>query len=198
MRANGNDLKQESKNIFVVHLTRFDRFISKYFLYGGAQILAKIAAISMVLLTLSTFVTVVGRRSPWSGAWLVGGLELSELLMALISIYAAAYCWYLDGHLRISLIRDLASAKIRNLLDILSSFLFAMWIGAIAWGMWLMAIQYIRTGAKGWSIGIPIGPFMAAFFVAAALFFLVLLRDFLSEVMKLIVYLIKKNKSGEI
>ena len=175
--------------------SRFDRIISK-FLFGGAQIQGKIAAFCMILLALVTFTTVVGRRSPWSGAWLVGGLEISELLMAIISIYAAAYCWYLHGHLRITFIYDHVGAKMRNVLDILSSLAFTFWLLAISWGMWLMTVTYIRTGAKGWSIGIPYGPFMAAFLLATTFFSLIVLKDLLDQVMKLMGFSIKNGKDS--
>lgn len=180
MNKNGKATKHESL------YKRIDGFVSKYILFGGALILQKIAAISLLLLTLLTLVIVLGRRSPWGGAWLLGGLEISELLMANISIFAAAYCFYNGGHLRITFLRERVSLKAGYLLDALSSLLFAVWMGAVALGMWQMAITNISNNAKGWGLGIPIGPFMAAFFIAAALFFLVLLKDVLNSGKKLI------------
>jgi TRAP-type C4-dicarboxylate transport system permease small subunit len=176
-------------------LIRIEILISRYFFFYGALVQQKIAGICILFLALVTLITVVGRRSPWSGAWLVGGLEVSELLMSVISIYAAAYCWYSNGHLRITFLRDRVGAKTRNLFDILSSFLFAIWIGAVAVGMLQMAVTYIRAGSKGWGIGIPSGPFMAGVFFASAFFFLVLLKDFLSLIKKLVARRVNKNES---
>ena len=184
MNADGMVPEHKSTTISESRLRRFDRFLTRYVLFGGAVVFGKLAAFSIVLLTLVTFVTVVGRRSPWSGPWLIGGLEVSELLMAVVSIYAAAYCWYLDGHLRITFIKERVSAKTGNVLDLLASFCFTIWFGVISWGMWVMAMTYIRSGAKGWSVGIPIGPIMVVYFVAAAFFFVVLLKDLIGQVMK--------------
>ena len=116
---------------------------------------------------------------------MVGGLEISELLMSIISIYAAAYCWYSNGHLRITFLRERVSPRAGDFLDLLSTLFFAVWIGAVAFGMWEMALTHIRTGAKGWGLGVPFGPFMAAFFLASTFFFLVLAKDFFSILKKL-------------
>lgn len=184
-RNSGTTPDSESADVSASGWVRLERLIAG-FLLAGAKVQAVIAAIFLIFLALVTFVTVVGRRSPWKGAWLIGGFEISEILMAIITIFGVAYCWYLGGHLRITFLWEQFGPKMRTVFDILASLFFAFWFGIMSWGMWLTTVQYLKTGAKGWSIGIPYGPFMAIFFLATTFFSIILLKDIQDHVMKLI------------
>ena len=108
-----------------------------------------------------------------------------------VAILSTPYCFFYDGHLRISFLRDRVKKRLGIFLDFLASLMFSIWIGAVAWGMFQMAKEHIINNAKGWGLGIPIGPFMAAFFASAALFFFVLIIETVLSLIKLIKF---KNK----
>ena len=50
-------------------LRQLDRAISRGFLFRGSQIMAVCGGVFIVMMAAVTFVSVVGRRSPWAGAW---------------------------------------------------------------------------------------------------------------------------------
>ena len=158
---------------------RCDRVISGRLLFKGSQILATVVAVSILLLMVITFIGVIGRHSPWAGAWLTGGNEISGLLMGEVAVFAAAYCWYIGGHLRIGLLRDRCSPRIKAGLDAVCSFIFLAWTAAIVWGMVGMSMTNVTEGVGTVLVGIPIGPFQIVFLLVMAHFALVLLRSFL-------------------
>ncbi|MFC1916916.1 TRAP transporter small permease [Chloroflexota bacterium] len=161
-------------------LSRWEAAISRVTLFGAAQIGAWIVGVCIVLMGLVTFLTVVLRRSPLAGGWMIGGIEIVQILMAMVSVFALAFTWYLGGHIRIGLIRErVRSPRKRGLLDGAATFLGMLWIAAATWGLWGVSMNNLYLGSATTMQGIREAPFLLAFFIAMGHFAFVLLRSFL-------------------
>jgi TRAP-type C4-dicarboxylate transport system permease small subunit len=173
-----NEKKSPAKKRSVIDSTL------KLFLLGGSQLLAGVGGVLLFLLILVTFVSVVGRRSPVAGAWLTGGYEITELLMALLSVLATAWCWYQSGHIRIGLFRDNRSPRVRAILDAISSFLGMILLIAVTWSVFQISGDSLAFGVATTYFRIPEGPFQIIFGLIAAHFAIVLGRSFFGYLMK--------------
>lgn len=160
-------------------LERFDRAISGGILFRGSSVLAMVAAVAVMVLALVTFVTVVLRHTPLGGSWLTGGFEISQLSMAVVSVFAIAYCWYVGGHIRIALLRQHSRPRNQGILDAVSAFIVLIWVAAIVWAMWGVAIDSLIHGTGTIQESIPLAPFQIAFTIVMVHFALVLLRSLL-------------------
>jgi TRAP-type C4-dicarboxylate transport system permease small subunit len=174
----GNETKSPVKRGSVINITL------KVFLLGGSQLLAAVGGLLLFLLILVTFISVVGRRSPIAGAWLTGGYEITELLMALLGIIATAWCWYQNGHIRIGLFRDNRSPRVRAILDAVSSFLGMILLIAVTWSVFQISEDSLSFGVATTYFRIPEGPFQVVFALIAAHFAVVLGRSFFGYLMK--------------
>ena len=165
-------------------LKQLDRVVSVGFLYRGSQAMAVVGGIVVCLLALVTFVTVVFRRSPISGAWLTGGLEVSELLMGMLSVLAISFCWYVGGHIRIGVILEHLSARNKAIFDAAATLILLVMVVGIVFAMWSYGNETLRTGNVTWILKIPVGPFQIIFSILMAHFGLVLLRSLIGLVAK--------------
>lgn len=160
-------------------LGRFGRAVSQGFLFKGSYVIGSVAGFGVIVLGLVTLVTVISRHSPIAGPWLRYGFEVSELSMGLVSVLAISYCWYVGGHIRITLLRERARPRNKTILDVISAFLVFVWVIAIVWGMWRMAIESLAFGVSTNNLGIPVAPFQIVFAIVMAHFVLVALRSLL-------------------
>ena len=157
-------------------LRRWQKAISEKFLYKGAMALGWAAGFFIILLAVVNFVTVVSRRSPWSGAWLMGGMEVSQLLMALCTATGLGYCWYVGGHIRIGMFRDRMGPRKKATLDSFAALFALLWVAVIIYAMFVISSTSLRILLMS---GIAVAPYMAAFSIILIFFWLVLLRSFL-------------------
>lgn len=146
--------------------------------------LAGVGVGAVLLLMMITVVTVAGRQSPWSGSWLMGGLELSELAMSVISCAGMAYCWQVRGHVRIGLVRDHVSDKAKVILDALAALAFLVFVAMLAWSTWKLGMDNRAMGARTLALDLNLAPFQMFFAIVMAHFALVLLRSCLGFILK--------------
>ncbi|MFC1916875.1 TRAP transporter small permease subunit [Chloroflexota bacterium] len=170
---------------FSSRLSRWEATMSRVTWFRGAQFGAWVGGIGIVLMALIVFGTVLLRRSPLGGGWMIGGIEITMLLMAMVSVCSIAYCWYLGGHIRIGIIRE----RIRSLrklaaLDAFATFMALPWILAATFGLWQISMENMRIGGFTRMLYIPEAPFMIIFTIVMGHFFFVLLRSFLGFVAK--------------
>ena len=165
-------------------LTNLDRAVFGGVLFKGSQVLAVIGTVGIGVMVVVNFVTVVGRRSPWAGPWLMGGIDICMILMAMVSVLGTAYCWYRGGHIRIGLFRDRLGSRMRAAWDAMASLVFLGLAASMAWSVMKLSIIDLTSGGSTLGVGIPLGPFTAVFSLLMAYFALVLLRSFLGLVAK--------------
>jgi TRAP-type C4-dicarboxylate transport system permease small subunit len=153
-----------------------DRVISKGFLLKGSQGMAWASGIVMIVLVLSIFVDVIGHNTPLRVPWSAGTYELAELLMSLISVLGLSYCWYKDGHVRIELVLERLSPRVKASIETLASILALVFVGAIGWRLVVLSIKAIQRSEETDFMKLPVGFFMLIFGVVMFHFVLVLMR----------------------
>lgn len=155
----------------------FDDTIVRRFLANGSQILAVIAGVNVIALMVVVLVDVITRHSPLTPPWGSGGLEISELLMSMLSTMAVAWCWYLGGHIRISIVLERASARGRAILNVLASFWTLIWLIAMNWSVMQIAANNIKFPLTTDTLKINIWPFQVIFVIVMSHFGLVVVRS---------------------
>ena len=155
------------------------KVISERFLFGGSRILLIGGGVSIIIMMVVTFITVVGRNSPLAGSWLLGGIEIPSFAMAMVSTLAVAWCWYMGAHIRITIVRDRCGQRIQAILDSVSAFFLLIMAAFIVMGVWELAERNFVFGERTWGLQIPYWPLQLAFCLVMVHFVLVLLRSFL-------------------
>ena len=161
-------------------LSRWEAKVSQYFLYDlSVKVFEAIAEIGVVVLMLITVLVVILRRTPLGGI-LTGGLELSELMVAMTVVFGLAFTWYIGGHLKARLLK--LGPRWMSLLDVIACLAGFVWIAAVAWRMFLMAADSIQRGATTQMLLLPTGPFQFVFAVVMVHLCLVFLRSLLGKI----------------
>ncbi len=140
----------------------------------SSQLFAWVSGICIALMALSTFVTVVLRKTPLSGSWLTGTIDLVEISFAMATVFSLSYTWFLGGHLRIGFVRDNVKPVLRNIIDAFGVLSGLVWITFGIWGLWGVSLRSMESHASTILAHIPVGPFQIAFLILLAHFWLVL------------------------
>lgn len=157
-------------------MSKLWKVISETFLRKGAMFLGGVAGVFICLLALVNFVVVVLRRSPLSGAWLSGGVEVSQELMAIVTATGLGYCWYVGGHVRIDAVIDRLKPTGRNALESLNALFAAAWMGVVIYAVFVTSRGNPTILLLS---GIPVAPVQVIYCIIMLHFLLVLLRSLL-------------------
>jgi TRAP-type C4-dicarboxylate transport system permease small subunit len=160
-----------------------DRVISNGFLLKGSQGMAWASGIVMIILVLSVFLDVIGHNTPLRVPWSAGTYELAELLMSLISVLGLSYCWYREGHVRIELVLERLSPRVKALFETLASIFALIFVGAIGWRLMVLSIKALQRSEETDFMKLPVGFFMFIFSVVMLHFLLVLVRFSLQHIL---------------
>jgi TRAP-type transport system small permease protein len=173
----GTETKQSTKS-------RAINIFLKFLLFKVARCLSNIASVMLFLMTAITFITVVGRRLPVASGWLIGGYELTESLMAWLSILGVAFCWYKNGHIRIEIIKMYVSARVQEILNAIASFIGMILFFFVAWSVFLLAVKSLSFGSSTEYFRIPFALLQGGFALIALHFVIVLARSFFGYLLK--------------
>jgi len=146
-----------------------------------SKVMAVIGAIVLGIMMLLTTSDVVGRyffNHPIGGTY-----ELIGLLLVCAATWGLAYCQIHRRHIRISVLLDRFSPRIRAGLDSLA---YIIGLGAfflICWQMLVMATEYFLLGDTGTTeeLGIPFFPFMLTLAIGVGMLCIILLTDLLQS-----------------
>jgi TRAP-type C4-dicarboxylate transport system permease small subunit len=150
-----------------------------------------ISAFMMAALMFLTFIdTIFGRLGKWSlinsrtnfFGPIVGGQEVSELLMLVFIVFALAYCAWKQGHIRVDLILGHVGGKANLWFDIFAYFFSFVFYFFITWQAIQFGLDNIRDKSVTTILTIPHPPFNFILAVGAALVALVFLRDFFKSI----------------
>lgn len=159
-------------------LARLGRTISEVFLYRGAQFAAWVAGVGIIVLMLVSVISVLGRRIQFfAGPWLFSIKEISELTMSVLVGFSIAFCWYLGGHVRIGIIRDTRSPRVRGVMDVAATCCGIIWLIAVAWSFLQLIPTSLELGIMTIIAEIPKAPFQIIFLIMVIHFVFVLLRS---------------------
>jgi len=105
---------------------------------------------------------------------IIGVDELVQLGMLFVVMLAMPYCTYTNTHIKVDILEDLLSARVRYIADIFNGLVAIFFIGILvymSWHNWLDAIEYEDTTNL---IELPIWPAYACLTFSLSLFLLVL------------------------
>jgi TRAP-type transport system small permease protein len=120
---------------------------------GLAGVLNRIAGVVLFLMMFLTLVDVLLRKL-WSQG-ILGGLELSEFMLAGMVFCALAQAEIEDRHVRVDLFVGRPQGKGGKYLAAFVQFLSSLMVGAISASSFLYAISIRATGEVSLDLGIP-------------------------------------------
>jgi TRAP-type C4-dicarboxylate transport system permease small subunit len=143
-------------------------------------------AIGASMLALMMFLTAVdvGLRYAFNRP-LSGAFELVGYMMAILVPFSIAYCGHKNEHITVDLFMDLFPRKVGSVVEIITTFITAIFVIVIAWQNTLYFFEVKASGLTSSVLLIPEYPFIAPVAIAFATFALILvvrLIDLLSEV----------------
>jgi TRAP-type mannitol/chloroaromatic compound transport system permease small subunit len=98
-----------------------------------------------------------------------GGFEATELLLAAIIFFALPYTGLTDGHVSVDLVTGRLSSRAQEAVIAVNALVSAVVMGALAYHMAVLALEYGRIGRTTITTRIPVLPFILPVAVAAVL-----------------------------
>jgi TRAP-type C4-dicarboxylate transport system permease small subunit len=148
--------------------------------------MALIAAIALLCMMLLTVADVCGRyffRSPINGTW-----EIIGLLMICVGSWGLAHCQVGKEHINVTFFLDQLPGKIRTLILSVSYVFGIIGFSLIFWNALKLAIRYATVkGHVTDTLHIPYYPFVAILVIGAGMIVMVLFLDLirtLSEILR--------------
>jgi TRAP-type C4-dicarboxylate transport system permease small subunit len=117
---------------------------------------------------------------------IVGGQEVTELLMLIVLVFGIAYCALRKGHIRVDLVLGYLPQKANLIFDIIAYFFSFAFFVLIAWQAVQFGLDNIKDKSVTTILQLPNTPFNFILALGAALTFLVFLRDLTTSIKKVI------------
>ena len=143
---------------------------------------ASIAAVILFAMMLITFADVIGRgifNKP-----IMGTLEITEYMMGVMVAFAIAYMAFWKGHIRVDIVLQFVSRRVKVWMDILAYGMSAVFFALIAWQTWLYVWSVRSDNLTSSVLSIPTYPFVLLVSIGAGFAALVFFRDFLDAINK--------------
>lgn len=125
--------------------------------------LARGGAVALAMMMLFTFFDVIGRY--FFNRPLVGTVEVTELLMALIVYLGVGYTTLLRGHIRVDIVITRLPKRPQAFLDVLTLSMGIAFTFLMGWQLWLKAADTVSMGdvTQLWELPVyPVAYVMAA------------------------------------
>jgi TRAP-type transport system small permease protein len=153
-------------------------------LYSVSRGLAVIGAVALVIMMLVTVVDVCGRY--FFNKPVVGGWELTGLLLVWAAMFGIAYCQIEKSHIRVSFLLERFPRRMQNIIDSLAYLIGGVGFFLISWQSFVSTKGLILAGDGGLSstMHIVLWPFRGALAVGAAMAAIILLVDFIKYMTK--------------
>lgn len=149
--------------------------LTRFLIAFGASMLA----LMMLLTALDVGLRYVFNRP------LAGAFELVGYMMAILVPFSIAYCAQQKEHVGVDLVIGRFSRKVRNVVDIITTFITLIFVIVIAWQNVVYFFEVKESGLTSAVLLIPAYPFIAPTAIAFATFALILvvhLIELISEV----------------
>ena len=134
----------------------------------------------MMLLTASD-VTLRQFKSP-----LMGTIDITEFLMAILVSFGLAYCAIRKGHVKVDLIVERLPRRVQAIIDTVTTLLSLGLCILITWQSFVNMVSVYNSGATSWTLNITVFPFAGLVAFGFAWFTLVLLADFLNAIVRVV------------
>jgi TRAP-type C4-dicarboxylate transport system permease small subunit len=110
---------------------------------------------------------------------IVGSLDLTEYMMAIVVSFSLAYCAFLKGHVRVDLIVSHLPQRVQAVIDSITGLLGVILFSVITWQGFVYMGILVDTGLKSTVLLVPRFPFAGLVCLGSAFLTLVLLANFL-------------------
>jgi len=130
--------------------------------------------VNVIMVTVRKVLVAFG----WTlGGGIVGGYELTQMSLIILTGCACAYTWYTAGHIRIGLFRDNMKERRRDLLDAFIALAGTVYIGFVAGALFKQAAAYVTFSVRTPIMRLPLAPFCFIFAIVMVYVCLVLMRS---------------------
>jgi len=160
-----------------------DTTICQRFLLIGSKVMMSIAGIILVSMMIMVLMDIVVRRFSLRVPW-GNNFEFAEFSMAMLSFLALAWCWYSGAHIRIEVLLDRFTVRIKGILCLIATFISLCCTGTLAWSLLRLGLKSIDRGTGSTIQDIPSGPFQIMFAIAMMHFSLIFIRSIWSYIAK--------------
>ncbi len=110
---------------------------------------------------------------------IVGSLDITEYMMAIVISFGLAYCAFLKGHVRVDLIVSHLPQRVQAVIDSITGLLGVILFAVITWQGFVYMGILVDSGLKSTVLLIPRFPFAGLVCLGSAFLTLVLLAHFL-------------------
>jgi TRAP-type C4-dicarboxylate transport system permease small subunit len=148
-------------------------------IHSADKVAAVVASVALVAMMLLTVADVVGRycfNRPIRGVW-----EIVGLTMVLAGTWGWGYCQMQKGHVRVDIILGRFPRKIQTIIQIVAYLIGFVVFSLMSWRAFLLAADYLTRGRAGVTdiLEIPYYPIWLALVIGAGLLALTALIDLL-------------------
>lgn len=116
---------------------------------------------------------------------ILGSLELTEMMMAIVVFGALAHCEKNDGHIRIDLVMKRFSRRVQLIIDAITQFVCFVLFGFMTWALFDHGNSMREWGEVTSDLLLPIYPIVYATAFCCALLTLVLLYKSLADLVEI-------------
>jgi TRAP-type mannitol/chloroaromatic compound transport system permease small subunit len=142
--------------------------------------IGKTVSLLIILMTVITVIEVVSRyvfNNPTMWAW-----PINRQLFGVFILFGGSYTMLYGGHIRIELLYDRFSPRMKSIARLIALACFLVFFGVLLWQSSLMAgISLMSAERASGTFNIPLYPFKTIIPIAAFLFLLEGIADFLRK-----------------
>lgn len=108
-----------------------------------------------------------------------GSFELSDYLLIVVVFCSVAYVMTVKGHIVVDVFTNKYPQRFSGALSFIALILSLIMVGLICWGSIRYGLQQMSVGEASPLLGIPAAPFIFVIAFGSALFFLVIIIQFI-------------------
>ena len=142
--------------------------------------LAWLGTVTLALMTLFSFVDVVGRELISSS--IAAKVEMTELMMGLIVFFGLGLITFLRSHIRVDVIIVQLSSRLRATFDVVTYALSIFFVALICWCLGKLAMIKLDRGGFTQIWEIPLWPMTVVMTVCSVVMFAVLIIQWIQAI----------------
>lgn len=117
---------------------------------------------------------------------IAGSMELTEVFMAVVVGLGLSYCALQKGHVRVDIVTSRLSSRGQIVTDSIAHLVFLAFFILVTWRTLLRALTMMTQHLMTQVLFIPVPPFALMVTVGCAVLCLVLLRDFIDDLYRMV------------
>ena len=109
---------------------------------------------------------------------ILGSYEVGKILLVIVVFFSVAWVMAVRGHVFVDSLTRLYPPKLKKISAVLANFLSLLIVALICWQSFVYGVDMVRVGETSVLLRILVGPFILIVAFGSALFFLVILVQF--------------------